>query len=260
MSSINPVILFPGALKERGRAIGEAFVGALTLGAGQFCTNPGLILALEGADLDSFFEGADVTVESSPAVTMLSPGIHKAYSSGVAAFEKHEAVSLRARGAEGEGFTARAALFETTASAFAEHEALADEVFGPAALVVRCRDLAELKDILERLEGQLTAALHIAPSDYEDAKAVLPILERKAGRVLVNGFGTGVEVAHAMVHGGPYPATSDSRTSSVGSLAINRFLRPVSYQNLPQEMLPTVLRDGNPQSVRRLVDGEASDE
>jgi NADP-dependent aldehyde dehydrogenase len=256
MSSINPVVLLPGALAERGKSIGEAFVGALTLGVGQFCTNPGLILAIEGADLTTFFEGAGVSVEGSPAATMLSPGIHAAYASGLAALMSHAAVTTRALGAEGEGYRAQVALFETSASAFSQHHELADDVCGPAALVVRCKDLAELAGLLERLEGQLTAALHIAPSDYADAKSLLPILERKAGRILVNGFGTGVEVSHAMVHGGPSPATSDSRSTSVGGLAINRFLRPVSYQNLPQELLPTVLSDGNPMGVHRLIDGE----
>lgn len=258
MSSINPVILFPGALKARGNAIGEAFVAAMTIGVGQFCTNPGLVLAVAGADLDSFFEGAGVAIEAASPATMLSPGIHRAYEAGVAAYVQHPAVNVRAQGAEGTGFQARAALFETTAAAFSKHSDLADEIFGPASLVVRCEDADELASVLERLEGQLTAALHIEPTDYPGAKSIIPILERKAGRVLVNGFGTGVEVSHAMVHGGPFPATSDSRSTSVGALAINRFLRPVSYQNLPAELLPPALQDNNPQNLRRLVDGETA--
>ncbi|QYF85934.1 aldehyde dehydrogenase (NADP(+)) [Brevundimonas sp. PAMC22021] len=257
MSSINPVILFPHALAARPEATAQAFVASLSLGAGQFCTNPGLVLAVDGPELDAFVEAAASALSAMPAAVMLTPGIHKAYQAGVAAIASHEAVRTVARGGEPDGPGARgqAALFETSGDAFIDNPELQDEIFGAASLVVRCRDFHQVRAILEAMEGQLTAAIHIVEADHAEARAVLPVLERKVGRILVNGFGTGVEVAHAMVHGGPYPSTSDGRSTSVGSLAITRFLRPVSYQDLPQELLPEVLRDANPLQVPRLIDG-----
>lgn len=255
MSSINPVILFPGALAARGAEIGKAFVASLTLGAGQFCTNPGLLLAIEGDGLDAFVAAATAAMSDAPAATMLTPGIHQAYGAGVAALAGHAEVKTLARGRTGEGPQGQAALFGTSGDAFLKHPELGEEVFGASGLLVRCRDEAQLRAVLEHLEGQLTAALHIAESDHPAARALLPILETKVGRILVNGFGTGVEVAHAMVHGGPYPATSDGRTTSVGSLAIDRFLRPVSYQDLPDALLPDVLKSANPLKLWRRMDG-----
>ncbi len=242
MSSINPVVLFPNALAERGAAIGKAFVGSLTLGAGQFCTNPGLILAVEGAGLDGFVEGARQALAEAPAQTMLTAGIHQAYCEGVAALGSNPKAEKLAEGLAGETHQGRAALFSTTADSFLSDESLASEMFGSASLIVRCRDDAELARVLEHIEGQLTIAIHVAEGDLDAAKALMPILEEKAGRILANGFGTGVEVATAMVHGGPYPATSDGRSTSVGTLAIARFLRPVSYQDMPEALLPGSLR------------------
>ena len=242
MSSINPVLLFPHALASRAEAIGADFVASLTLGAGQFCTNPGLILGVEGDDLDRFVRAAAEGISQAPAATMLTPGIRDAYGAAVEAWMAHPQVELVARGHAGSVHQAQAALFGADADAFLGHEALRAEVFGACSLVVRCQDLAEMRTILETLEGQLTAALHLDAADHDAARAFVPVLERKVGRILVNGFGTGVEVGHAMVHGGPFPATSDSRTTSVGSLAITRFLRPVSYQDMPGALLPPVLR------------------
>ena len=255
MSSINPVVLLPDALASRGGAIGKAFVGALTLGSGQFCTNPGLVLAVEGAGLDAFLSGAAAALEGVAAQTMLTPGIHRTYCAGVAALEANEAVTLLARGRGGGETQGQAALFATSAAAFLADHRLEAEVFGAASLVVRCRDIGEIRAVLARLEGQLTAALHMEPGDHEAARALLPMLERRVGRILVNGFGTGVEVGHAMVHGGPYPATSDGRTTSVGSLAIQHFLRPVCYQDLPDTLLPRELQQANPLGIPRRIDG-----
>ena len=256
MSSINPVVLLPAALEARGRDIGRAFAGSLTLGSGQFCTNPGLILAVEGPGLDGFLDAASAALAEIQAATMLTPGIHKAYCAGVAALEANPAVTTLARGLAGGTNQGQAALFSTTAQAFLADHTLAEEVFGAASLVVRCPDLATTRAVLERLEGQLTAAVHLDEADHEAARALMPVLERRVGRILVNGFGTGVEVGHAMVHGGPYPATSDGRTTSVGSLAIHRFLRPVSYQDLPEALLPAALRTGNPLKLWRREDGK----
>jgi alpha-ketoglutaric semialdehyde dehydrogenase len=255
MSSINPVLLFPGALAARGEAIGRTFAASLMLGAGQFCTNPGLILAVPGPGLDAFLTSATAALRETPGATMLTPGIHKAYCDNVARLAGHAAVTRLAEGPEGAATQGRAALFVTDSIAFLSEPELQEEMFGAAALVVRCPDLAAMRKVLEHLEGQLTASLHITPEDHAAVRELLPLLERRVGRILVDGFGTGVEVAHAMVHGGPYPATSDGRTTSVGSLAIDRFLRPVSYQDLPDALLPAALKAANPLGLPRRIDG-----
>ncbi|MGV0908210.1 aldehyde dehydrogenase (NADP(+)) [Martelella sp. FOR1707] len=241
MSAINPVLLFPEALKARGDKIGAAFVASLTLGAGQFCTNPGLILAVEGEGLEAFKASAVEALQAVPAQTMLTAGICKAYRDGVAKLVGHSDVTQLAEGQEGDDIHGQAALFETTAASFLKDKSLHDEVFGGAGLIVKCRDLAELETVVDGLEGQLTVALHIGEGDHPAAAKLMPKLEMLAGRLLVNGFGTGVEVSPAMVHGGPYPATSDVRSTSVGTLAIDRFLRPVSYQDMPADLLPDAL-------------------
>lgn len=256
MSSINPVILLPAALKARAEKIAPDFVAALTLGAGQFCTNPGLILAIDGPELDAFVTAAGQAVAAAPASVMLTPGICKAFAHGVAALAEDPQVTTVARGQTGQGHTGQAGLFSVAASAFLANPHLHEEVFGAASLVVRCADQAELAAVIDALEGQLTIALHLEDGDHAIAGALLPALELKAGRILINGFGTGVEVAHAMVHGGPFPATSDAKATSVGTLAIARFLRPVSYQNLPEALLPAELRTDNPLGIARRVDGK----
>lgn len=256
MSSVNPVLLFPHALANRAEAIGTAFADSLTLGAGQFCTNPGLVLAVAGDELDRFLQAASARLGTLPAATMLTPGIHRAYCAGVDSLASHSQVQTIARGQAGAAVQGQAALFVTDADAFLAHEALRHEVFGAASLVVRCRDLTEMRRIIDSLEGQLTAALHIDDADHDAARTFLPALERLAGRILVNGFGTGVEVGHAMVHGGPWPATSDGRSTSVGSLAIARFVRPVSYQDMPAGLLPAPLRPDSPQRHTWRIDGK----
>lgn len=256
MSSINPVLLLPAALAARGPAIAQDFVAALTLGAGQFCTNPGLILAVDGPDLDGFLDHAAQALASVPAAVMLTPAIGRTYAAGVHGLAECAVVTAVARGQDAARHQGQAALFSVTGSDFMANRHLAEEVFGAASLVVRCVDLAQLHQVILALEGQLTIALHMDGSDHALAADLLPDLELKAGRILVNGFGTGVEVAHAMVHGGPFPATSDSRSTSVGSLAIARFLRPVSYQNLPIALLPDELQPDNPLGLTRRVDGQ----
>lgn len=257
MSSINPVFLLPEALKARSEALGEAFVGSLNMGAGQFCTNPGLVIAVKGPDLDKFMSAAQAAVEGSAAQTMLSPGIHKAYQEGVSALSSEAKVREIARGQMGSGdYQCQTGLFATAASDFLSSEALQAEVFGASSLVIECQDMTEVKQVAEQLEGQLTATLHMDDGDTDLAKSLIPTLERKAGRIMANGWPTGVEVCHAMVHGGPFPSTSDSRTTSVGSAAIKRFLRPVCYQSLSAELLPEALKEDNPLNVSRLVDGK----
>jgi alpha-ketoglutaric semialdehyde dehydrogenase len=254
MSSINPVLLLPEALKARGAALGTAFVGSLTMGAGQFCTNPGLILAIEGEGLDDFIASAAQALSQAAPQVMLTAGIGAAYRKGVDALAANPQVATLATGTPGEGTACGAALFQTTAAAFMADATLGHEVFGASSVVVRCASQAELEAVLHSLEGQLTATLHMDAADEPLAGHLLPLLESKAGRILANGWPTGVEVAHAMVHGGPFPATSDARTTSVGSLAIDRFLRPVCYQNLAPSLLPPELRDGAT-GAPRLIDG-----
>ncbi|MGQ7261864.1 aldehyde dehydrogenase (NADP(+)) [Vreelandella sp. V005] len=257
MSSINPVFLLPEALKARGKEIAEGFVGSLNMGAGQFCTNPGLVIAVEGPELDAFVETAGEAVKGSTGQTMLTPGIHDAYQQGVGRLASHDKVTEVARGLAGEtAHPCQAGLFVTQADAFLSDPALQEEVFGSTSLVIACADAQEVARVATQLEGQLTITLQMDDADLATAKQLMPTLERKAGRILANGWPTGVEVCHAMVHGGPYPATSDSRTTSVGSAAIFRFLRPVCYQALPEGLLPEAIRDGNPAGVSRLVDGK----
>jgi alpha-ketoglutaric semialdehyde dehydrogenase len=259
MSSINPVVLFPAALKARGAALGPAYIQSLTLGAGQFCTNPGLVIAPSGPDLEVFIAAAAAALEASQPQQMLTPGIYATFEKGVAELESHDAVKTVARGCVGEGINrAVGALFRTDAASFEGDEALAREVFGSSSILVEVADMSQAAAVIQTLEGQLTATLQLDEADHDLAAPLIPLLARKVGRILANGWPTGVEVTHAMVHGGPYPATSDGRTTSVGSLAIERFLRPVCYQDLPDALLPDVLKAGNPWHLPRQIDGVRS--
>ena len=255
MSSINPTFLLPGALKARGAAIATGFAGSLTLGTGQFCTNPGLVIALAGPELDGFLSAASAEITGKPAGTMLTAGIRAAYGKGLEKLRGASGVTEIATGQAAPN-KAGAAFFKTDAATFLASPVLEEENFGPSSLVVVCQDQGELLAVALHVEGQLTATLHVEESDYGLAGALLPVLERKAGRILFNDFPTGVEVCDAMVHGGPFPATSDSRTTSVGTLAIERFLRPVCYQNIPDVLLPPILKAANPLGAWRLENGE----
>ena len=257
MSSVNPVVLLPNRLAEATEDLAKAYIGSLALGAGQFCTNPGIVLAQEGADLDSFLSTVAATLPQTGAQTMLTPEIHGAFTSAVEKASKSGEAKVVARGGSGSGPCGEAIVLTTTGKAFLADESLGAEMFGPASIVVRCADLDEIATILTTLEGQLTATLHMSEADHPAAKQLLPIMEQLAGRIIANGWPTGVDVTHAMVHGGPFPATSDGRSTSVGTLAIDRFLRPVSYQDFPQDLLNTDLRDDTGASPRR-VDGTLS--
>ena len=254
MSSINPIFLFPQALAARGDQIAAGFAASMTMGVGQFCTNPGLVLGIAGPEFERFAIKAAEALGAVEAATMLTAGIASAYQSGVHKLGSHDAVEAlkEAQHAEGKG---GAALFRTSAKAFMAEHALHDEIFGPASLLVACENIDETRAIAEGLEGQLTATLQMDEGDIEQVRSLLPVLERKVGRILANGMPTGVEVSTAMVHGGPFPATSDGRSSSVGTAAIDRFLRPVCYQNIPQVLLPEALRDENPEGIWRRRDG-----
>ena len=257
MSSINPVFLLPGALAKRPETIAIGFTDSLVLGVGQFCTNPGLIVAMEGEDFDRFRRVASEKLSAKGSGTMLTPGIHSAYQAGKQKLATTEGVRTLAQGqASAASCAGQPALFAVEAKRFLPVPQLMEEVFGPSSLMISCQNIGEIREVAEHFEGQLTSTLHLEPGDYDLARQLLPILERKAGRIVFNGFPTGVEVSYAMIHGGPFPATSDSRTTSVGAAAIERFLRPVCYQDMPEGLRPEALKDSNPLSIWRLIDGQ----
>ncbi|WP_250474047.1 aldehyde dehydrogenase (NADP(+)) [Caballeronia sp. GAFFF1] len=256
MSSVNPMFALPGALATRGESLAAGYIDSVTLGVGQFCTNPGLVFALADAKLDAFVDHATAALEKKETQTMLTAGIAAAYDDGI----RHRDESGAQRIATGQQTEAASgalpALYRVSAEQFLAKPHLADEIFGPTSVIVACEDEDQMIAVARQLEGQLTATLLMDNDDIDFARRLLPVLERKAGRILANGFPTGVEVSYAMVHGGPYPATSDGRSTSVGAMAIERFLRPVCYQDLPAALLPEALADENPLNLWRLRDGE----
>ncbi len=259
MSSINPIFLLPGALSRRTDQIAQGLYGSVTLGVGQFCTKPGLVVLNKGPLGDEFARQLAGQMGAAPAATMLHQGIHQAYRRGVQGRSRNQSLELLAQSAsdlEDPACQAGAALFRAEAAAFLKDSSLADEVFGPSTLLVQTGDRNEMLKIASAMEGQLTATLHGTEEDLKECSDLVQILERKVGRLIFNGFPTGVEVCPAMVHSGPYPATSDGRSTSVGSRAIARFCRPVCYQDFPSSSLPPELQDGNPLGIRRLVDGQ----
>ncbi|HEV2274725.1 MAG TPA: aldehyde dehydrogenase (NADP(+)) [Acidobacteriaceae bacterium] len=263
MSSVNPVFVLPGALKSRAGAVAAGLQASFTLGAGQFCTKPGLVLLPQeqgAAQAGSpFLEELRGRVESTAPQTLLTGGIASRYASAVEERVAAGDAQVLARGKRAEGAAgaaAQAAVFLADSKDFLAHESLAHEIFGPTTLLVPFASRGELLNIAERLEGHLTATIHGEPEELAEYADLIEILTRKVGRVIFNGFPTGVEVAHAMVHGGPFPATSDGRSTSVGSQAIFRFARPVCYQDFPDAALPDALKDSNPLGIWRMVDGE----
>jgi NADP-dependent aldehyde dehydrogenase len=241
LGSINPVFCLPAALAARAEAIGQGWVASLTMGAGQFCTNPGVILGIAGPDLDRMAAAAAEALAGAEAQTMLTPRICEAYGAGVAALRDRLEV-LAETGPVAEGRAGRPIAFRTDGATFLATPELRHEVFGAAGIVVACADAAQMLAVAEALEGQLTATLQLdMPDDVDLAQSLMPALTERAGRILCNGFPTGVEVAPAMMHGGPYPASTDSRATSVGTMAIDRWLRPVCYQSVPEALLPAGL-------------------
>ena len=241
LGSVNPMFLLPHAVKARGEAIAKGWAGSLTMGAGQFCTNPGISVVIDGPEAEVFIAAAREAVGQTGGQTMLTDGIAAAYRQGRDRIAAQSGVrevltsvcDLR---------QATPYLFEVSGDAWLGNHALAEEVFGPLGLIVRVRDAAQMAEVARSLEGQLTCTLHLDDADTEQAQTLVPILERKAGRVLANGFPTGVEVVDAQVHGGPYPASTNFGATSVGTLSIRRWLRPVAYQNMPEALLPADLR------------------
>ncbi len=241
LGSVNPMFLMGNAVKARGAEIAKGWAGSLTMGAGQFCTNPGIAVIVDGPDADAFANAATEALEPVGAQAMLTDGIAGAYRSG------RDRVAASAGVQELLTSTcdlrnATPYLYRVSGKDWLTNHALGEEVFGPLGLIVTVADFNEMLAIARSLQGQLTCTIHMDAADTEEGKALMPVLERKAGRLLANGFPTGVEVCDAMVHGGPYPASTNFGATSVGTLSIRRFLRPVCYQNMPQDLLPEDLR------------------
>ena len=256
MSSINPMLMLPEALKNRGDQIAQELADSVVLGCGQFCTNPGLILGIKSPEYTRLIEQLSEIMANKPAQTMLNAGTLNSYVSGLSHLSEHSGIQHLA-GQEQQGEQALPQLFKAEVELLlAGDQLLQEEIFGPTTIVIEVEDKAQLLQALSSMNGQLTASLIADESDLVEFADVVPVLEEKAGRLLLNGYPTGVEVCDAIVHGGPYPATSDARGTSVGTLAIDRYLRPVCYQNYPQSLLPEALRDENPLNLLRLVNGE----
>jgi alpha-ketoglutaric semialdehyde dehydrogenase len=257
MGSANPVFVLPGAMRARPADIATGLHNSFTLGGGQFCTKPGLVFVpQEGAEL--FTTELSQRVQTTPLPVMLTKGIADKYAAAVQQRNTSQNVRTIAQSKDNDNGSTCAgaiALFATDTASFLEYEDLAEEIFGPSTLLVHYQNHAELLEIADKLEGHLTATLHGSEEDIAAHRDLIAILENKAGRILFNGYPTGVEVCHAMVHGGPYPATSDGRSTSVGSQAIFRFVRPVCYQNFSGSALPDELKDENPLGIMRVVDG-----
>ena len=259
MGSVNPVFVLPGAIRARGEALADGLAGSVTLGAGQFCTNPGLTLVLDDADSKAWVGAVAQRLAAGPAGTAVHPGIKIAYDvalSEVTAIEHVEVVG-RSTAVGAHPDTALApTLLLTDSAAWTDNPRLGREVYGPATVAVRCSSAAQMVDIARSLEGHLTATLLATEDELAEHRELVEVLQNKVGRLIFNGFPTGVEVCPAMHHGGPYPATTDVRSTSVGTAAIQRFARPLCWQDFPDAALPEALRDGNPLGIWRLVDGE----
>lgn len=257
MGSTNPVFILPDALEDKKENIAKGLTASVTLGVGQFCTNPGLVFLENSQEADMFKKAAAQNFKETLSGTMLTSGIQKAYDNGAEKLASRDGVEILARGqALGEGSQGIPSIMQTTVKKFMVNKEFEEEVFGPSTLIVTADEKSELLKIAENLSGQLTTTLWANEDDLNDYTDLIDILERKAGRLIINGFPTGVEVCHSMIHGGPFPATTDSRKTSVGTAAIKRFTRPVCYQNFPDSILPDELKNNNPLNIWRLVDGE----
>lgn len=240
LGAVNPMFMLPQAIARRGAELGRGWAGSLAMGAGQFCTNPGIAVVIAGPEADAFVEAARAALSETGAQVMLTDGIAQAYSKGAAVIGEQAGVQTLIT-SMCDRREAKPFLFRVEAEDWLGNHALSEEVFGPLGLVVVARDADEMDRVARSFVGQLTTTLHMDDDDAALARRLLPVLERMAGRVLANGFPTGVEVCDAMVHGGPYPASTNFGATSVGTLSIRRFLRPVCYQNLPEAILPADL-------------------
>ena len=258
MSSINPVIVLPQALVARAESVARDLTASVVQGCGQFCTNPGLVIGIHSPQFSAFVQQVAGLMGDQPAQTMLNAGTLSSYGQGLQKLLAHSRIEHLA-GSPQAGNQAQPQLFKADVSLLLDgDEVLQEEVFGPTTVFVEVADQAQLSAALNGLHGQLTATIIGESADFEQFGELTALLEQKVGRILLNGYPTGVEVCDSMVHGGPYPATSDARGTSVGTLAIDRFLRPVCFQNYPDSLLPEALKNGNPLGIQRLVDGQPS--
>ena len=256
MGSANPVFVLPGALRENGETIAQGLAGSVALGVGQFCTNPGIVVLPDDAESRRFQLKLARSINETAAGVMLTAGIFEAYKNGISALAALDAVETLSAAAPEFSTRATAAVLRTNAAYFLSDKKLEEEIFGPSTLIVTANEKAELLAVAARLGGHLTATVFGSEADLKNYRELLDLLEQKVGRLIINGFPTGVEVCDAMIHGGMFPATTDSRTTSVGTAAIYRFTRPVCYQNFPDFLLPDELKTGNPLGIWRKIDGD----
>lgn len=262
MSSTNPVFILPGALQQNAEKIAAGLHVSFTLGAGQFCTKPGMVFLPEGADATRLQERLQHPVKATKGFYLLTEGIRSSYEKGIKSRRNKSNLKLVAEAppAQNGEPAVTATLFETDAQSFLKDPELSGEIFGPSTLLVRHSRRDEVLEIANQLEGHLTATIHGTEEDLRDFSDLIAVLENKVGRLIFNGFPTGVELSHAMVHGGPFPATTDGRSTSVGTQAIYRFSRPVCFQGFPDSALPDELQDTNPLGIWRMIDGEMTRE
>lgn len=253
MGSTNPVFILPSALSKRGEEIAAGLAHSVTLGVGQFCTNPGLVIHQVAKQADDFQSSLGEKISKIPAATMLTKNICDAYTKGIENLNHEVGVKAKSSGVENKnGYKGTPQLLQVDSQYFHDNKKLEEEVFGPSTLLVTVPDKSEMLKIASGLDGHLTATLIGESDEIKEYADLINILERKVGRLIINGYPTGVEVCHAMVHGGPFPATTDSRSTSVGTRAITRFARPICYQNFPEELLPSELKSDNPLNIKRL--------
>ncbi|RYZ36517.1 MAG: aldehyde dehydrogenase family protein [Sphingobacteriales bacterium] len=256
MSSINPVLIFPDVINKDADKIAAQLAGSITLGVGQFCTNPGLLFVIDGNNTAVFIDKLATALNAIPAAAMLNQGICKSYYSGRDKIGQEKGVQTILLGDDSSSsYKGSVALYQVKATDFINNPELQNEMFGPASLVVTCKDLSELHTAVDALHGQLTGTAFGTSDDLREYQDVIGKMTEKVGRLIYNSVPTGVEVCHAMVHGGPFPATTDGRATSVGTEAIRRFVRPVCFQDCPDEFLPDALKDSNPLGIMRKVDG-----
>lgn len=259
MSAVNPVVLLDGALQGGAQSIAKNLAASITLGGGQFCTNPGLVVLTESEAANTFLQHLGAEVAKTLPASMLNRNICTAFNKSVEERENGADVEVLAKSemiSNGERNEAQPVVHTVRGAVFLQNKTLAQEVFGPASLLVLCKNENEMVAVLASLEGQLTATIHATEQDKELAASVVDVVTQKAGRVIYGGYPTGVEVCHSMQHGGPFPSTTDSRSTSVGTAAIYRFVRPVAYQDFPEPLLPEALKSKNPLGILRLVNGE----
>jgi NADP-dependent aldehyde dehydrogenase len=256
MGSINPVVMLPDAIKTRADSLAEGFVGSVTLGAGQFCTNPGVVFVLDGPETEAFIEKVSALMVAKEPGVLLNAKVQSGLQQAVAATIGGGLVQTLVGAAvvASEAYCYENSVLKTSAAEFIDHPALQTEHFGPVTLFVVCDSLDDMKAAIDSLDGNLTSTIHAEASEQETARELYAHLQDKAGRLIWNGFPTGVEVVASMQHGGPYPATTAPGTTSVGMTAIKRFMRPVAWQNLPDDLLPDALKNANPLGIWRTVD------